>query len=417
MQKPSTMQSLNQFDIVSSEDTTIVIDHYQRTHNMQSINIHTVQSKFVGALDFDITDQGLVPRRLPAFTRKRAPEEMQRVISTPSGIRFEFQSDTTEVQLDVHLSLIKAGRNVPCATIDLTIDGEGVQSQSHQTGDILSFVSISEMQREPGSPVCFKFSGLPKGSKNIALWLPVNAVSEIRGLRIDVDASFNSVKETKPIWVHHGSSISQCSEAYSPTQTWPAIAAKLGKVSLQSLGFGGQCHLDQFVAQTIRDLPADYISLKIGINIVNQNSLGRRTFATSLHGFLDTIRSVHLRTPIILVSPIFCPFSEDTPGPTTASIRTKDGKKQLVFGAIAGHEEVRQNALNIRQMRSIIEEVVRARRGQGDASLGYIDGLSLFSEADKGDLPDDLHPNGAGYLRMGQRFADIAFDCGMFSQL
>ena len=56
---------------------------------------------------------------------------------------------------------------------------------------------------------------------------------------------------------------------------------------LTSLGFGGQCHLDLFVAQTIRDLPADYISLKVGINIVNQNSLGRRAFASALHGFLD----------------------------------------------------------------------------------------------------------------------------------
>jgi hypothetical protein len=39
------------------------------------------------------------------FTRLRAPEEMQRVIATPSGIRLEFLSDTTEVELDVHLSL------------------------------------------------------------------------------------------------------------------------------------------------------------------------------------------------------------------------------------------------------------------------------------------------------------------------
>jgi hypothetical protein len=384
---------------------------------MQAINIQDMQSHFVGALDFDITDHGLIPRRLPAFTRQRAPEEMEQVIRTPSGIRLEFQSDTTEIELDVHLSLIKAGKNVPSATIDLTIDGERVQSRSHQTGDILSLVAINEMQREPGPPVCFKFSDLPKGRKKLALWLPVNAVSEIRGLGIDAGASFESVKETKAIWVHHGSSISHCSEAYSPTQTWPAIAAKLGKVSLRSLGFGGQCHLDQFVAQTIRDLSADYISLKIGINIVNQNSLGRRTFASCLHGFLDTIRSGHALTPIILISPIYCPFSENAPGPTTASIKNVDGKSRLVFGAIPGHEEVRLNSLNIVQMRSIIRDVVTARQAQGDTELVYVDGLSLFSEADKSDLPDDLHPNGAGYLRIGQRFADIAFASGIFNQL
>ncbi|MYB39286.1 MAG: GDSL family lipase, partial [Gammaproteobacteria bacterium] len=35
----------------------------------------------------------------------------------------------------------------------------------------------------------------------------------------------------------------------------------------------------------------------------------------------------------------------------------------------------------------------------------YVDGLTLFGAADAGDLPDDLHPNPAGYIRMGGRFA------------
>ena len=376
---------------------------------MQSIDLQHNTAMFVGAFDFDQTDTGITPRRLPAFTRLRMPEEMHRVVSTPSGVRIEFQSDTTEIEIDVHLSIIMAGRAIPNATIDLTVDGELVQSQSHNTGDIIRYITMEKTQTEPGPAVCFKFTGLTNRSKRIALWLPVNAMAEVRDVRIDEGASFDSVAEILPRWIHHGSSISHCSEAASPTQTWPAVAAGLSRLSLTSLGFGGQCHLDPFVAQTIRDLPADYISLKVGINIVNQNSLGRRTFASMLHGFLDIIREGQPNTPIILISPIFCPFSEDVPGPTIASIKERDGQKRAVFGAIQGHDEVRQNSLTLTQMRTIISDLVIARQAAGDTALEYVDGLALFGVADQHDLPDDLHPNAAGYIRMGERFAAIAF--------
>jgi lysophospholipase L1-like esterase len=55
-------------------------------------------------------------------------------------------------------------------------------------------------------------------------------------------------------------------------------------------------------------------------------------------------------------------------------------------------------------MRTVIEEVVERRIASGDKNLSYHNGLEIFGEADAGDMPDDLHPNSAGYLRMGQRF-------------
>jgi lysophospholipase L1-like esterase len=49
--------------------------------------------------------------------------------------------------------------------------------------------------------------------------------------------------------------------------------------------------------------------------------------------------------------------------------------------------------------------------------LGYLDGLSLFGADDAHDLPDDLHPNPEGYIRMGERFAESAFGAnGFFNQ-
>ena len=81
--------------------------------------------------------------------------------------------------------------------------------------------------------------------------------------------------------------------------------------------------LDQFVARTIRDLPADLISVKAGINVVNGDTMRERTFGPALHGFLDTVRDGHPTTPIALVTPIVCPIVEDHPGPDERRARRR----------------------------------------------------------------------------------------------
>jgi lysophospholipase L1-like esterase len=63
-------------------------------------------------------------------------------------------------------------------------------------------------------------------------------------------------------------------------------------------------------------------------------------------------------------------------------------------------------------MREIMRDVVAGRRQRGDVNLHYLDGLTLFGEADIDDLPDHLHPNGDGYVRLGQRFHAAAFGSG-----
>src|SRR5690606_27125710 len=115
---------------------------------------------------------------------------------------------------------------------------------------------------------------------------------------------------------HHGSSISHGSNAASPTTTWPALAASRGGVDLINRGFSGSALLDPFTARVLRDTPADLISIKIGINLVNADLMRVRAFGPAVHGFLDTIREGrHRTTPLLVISPILCPIHEDTPGP------------------------------------------------------------------------------------------------------
>jgi hypothetical protein len=142
------------------------------------------------------------------------------------------------------------------------------------------------------------------------------------------------------------------------------------------------------------------LSLKLGINVVNSDALRRRTLAPFLDGFLDTVREGHPDTPLLVVTPILCPMHEDAGGPTIALDRA--GRLSLVAGGTAASGV--QGSLSLRDVREIVEAVVR-RRQRDDARLHLLDGLSLLGAREAGALTDGLHPSPAGYRLIGHRFA------------
>jgi lysophospholipase L1-like esterase len=60
-------------------------------------------------------------------------------------------------------------------------------------------------------------------------------------------------------------------------------------------------------------------------------------------------------------------------------------------------------------VRELEGEIVAARCRAGDRNLHLLQGPDLFGPDDVSDLPDGLHPNAAGYRRMGERFHALAF--------
>jgi hypothetical protein len=127
-----------------------------------------------------------------------------------------------------------------------------------------------------------------------------------------------------------------------------------------------------------------------------------RTFVPALHGFLDTVRDGHPTTPVAVITPIICPTAEERPGPTVMGPDKR-------FHAVERPAELATGALSLGRIRELITAVVDARVRAGDANLHVVDGTALFGAADLDDLPDGLHPNAAGYRRMGERFHALAF--------
>ena len=364
-----------------------------------------------GALDLEPTRAGLRPRRLPGWTRSRMPTPFcAMVVAQTSGVRLVFATEATAVELDVLVTktLWEAGGAVEDGgTFELLAGGTPAGSVPAPDGNVLVMTDPEEPKLVHGEPATLSFGPLPAGRKEVELWLPHGAQVELIALRADGPVHAPA-PETRPRWLHHGSSISHCTEAETPLGTWPVVAARLAGVDVLNLGLAGNAMVDPFTARAIRDTPADLISLKLGINVVNGDTMRLRAFEPAVHGFLDTVRDGHPGTPLLLISPIICPMVEERPGPTLYSV-DEDGARH--FRTTGDPAAVADGALTLSVIRDVLRGIV-ADRAADDPNLHYLDGRELFGTADVADLPDALHPNAAGYRRMGERFAAVAFGNG-----
>ena len=67
--------------------------------------------RVAGALDTDVTADGIIFRRLPSWTRHQIMDiQLGFVITMPAGVRLEFVTDATEIEVDVLLDAARAGR-------------------------------------------------------------------------------------------------------------------------------------------------------------------------------------------------------------------------------------------------------------------------------------------------------------------
>lgn len=321
---------------------------------MQLIEIN--KAWFRGAVSIASDEIDLRPWRLPHDKLSLFASKLVEKAGETAGVRLAFLSDSTSVEL--HVASTDQDRQ-----FDIVLDDEFIETKILLAGE----------------DTCL-FTNLPSRLKRVEFYFSQNCGVIVKRLQIDDGASAVPLSNNQPRWVTYGSSITQCSTAASPAQTWPAIVARNKGWDLTCLGFAGQCHLEPLVARVIRDLPADIISLCLGINVMGGNTLNLRTFRSAIIGMVSIIREKHRNTPIFICSPIYCP-----------------------------HRETDENVVGMTlvTMRKEIQEAVNVLTSCGESNLTYVNGLDIMGEAFVELLPDRLHPNAEGYRIMANHVQGI----------
>lgn len=312
---------------------------------------------FEGVVSLERGDGWVKPWRLPCDRLALFPPEGALVdrAACPAGVRLRLRTNSPIIAVKV----------LPAETdrrFDLVIENDLVQTTTVAAGEELA-----------------EFTDLPAAERVVECWLPQSAPVAVTELLVDPDAEAEPAPDQRPKWTTYGSSISHCVSAHSPARTWPGVVARAQNVNLTCLGYGGNCHLETMVGRMIRDLPSDYISLKLGINVYGANSLGPRTFGAAAVGLVQLIREKQPEVPIALVSPIISSPRESVP--SAAGISLEDMRETLI-------------------------DVVCRLKSCGDEKVKYFDGLELFgTDLVEAYQPDNCHPNGDGYEIMGRNFS------------
>ena len=329
---------------------------------MQQVSLD--ESFFSGAISVERLDGALRPWRLPHDRLELFPAPGDALIGRAmesSGVRLRLRTDSPAISLRF-LPL----RGEPLRedhSLDLTLDGE----------------LVSTVRVAPGATAA-TFGGLPAASKVVEVWLPHTSPIEVTGLVVSPGCSCEPAPDPRPRWITYGSSLTHCRRAHSPARTWPAIVARRRGLHLTSLGFGGNCCLEPMLGMTIRDQPADFISLKLGINCMGSGALSARTFKAAVIGLVRIIREGHPDTPLALISPIGYPPHETAPN-------------------VVGY--------TIQGMREDIADAHDRLSRRGDEDLFYFDGLELFSLDEIARYAEDqCHPDAAGIELMAEHFLD-----------
>ncbi|ADB34827.1 conserved hypothetical protein [Kribbella flavida DSM 17836] len=291
--------------------------------------------------------------------------------ATPAGVRASWRTTATRVSLELRAALDLSGKIAP---VDFLVDGE-----LHRRVEI-----------EPGEQVVT--APLPGRPVELQIWLPQAGAIGVRAVAFDAEDGFAGdgttgavagepavpLPPTGPRWITYGSSITQCTGAYGPSETWPALVARRHGWDLVSLGFAGECQLDPVAARTIRDTPARLISLCLGINVYGGATFSGRTLPGQVESFLRTVRDGHPHTPMVVITPLVAPAVEGRPNAV---------------------------GLTLDDVRACVELGARAL---ADPDLQLVDGRTILTPEEAHALyADDLHPGPDGYRLLADRLAPL----------
>ena len=180
-----------------------------------------------GISELEPTARGVRPHRLPSWVRQQFPEnQLLSMEVQPAGARLRLRTTATRIELVTHPAYVAyQGIERPRGILDLYVNGELLQRDQLTGGDsIVVDLQTGQMTAETGPSHVLTISDLEPQRKTVEIWLPHNEGIELIELRSDQPLAAEATE--RPRWIHHGSSISQGSNAAAPSETWPTIVAR-----------------------------------------------------------------------------------------------------------------------------------------------------------------------------------------------
>lgn len=302
--------------------------------------------------------------RLPARLKDTYRKIVWNLAQSPSGGRIRFRTNSSALAIRIEYPEPPAMTNMHAfgqTGLDLYADG------------VYRGTAIADGDSKPGKTQQHTYyKDQARTDREITLYLPLYMPAKVIGIGLDAEARIERARPfaaRMPI-VFYGTSITQGGCASRPGMSYQAILGRMLNIDFVNLGFSGNGLGEQELARAVASVDASCFVLDFA-----QNNPTIESLAQAYAPFLQTIRSKHAETPILVITPIY-----------------------------AAREAWSRDA-RLEGMREFIRKVAAERIAAGDRHLEIVEGTDLIGPLRGDGLVDGTHPNDLGFQWMADGLA------------
>jgi lysophospholipase L1-like esterase len=302
--------------------------------------------------------------RLPVRLKDTYRQPVWELAQSPSGGRIRFRSNTSLLAIRLEYPEPPNMKNLHAfgqSGVDLYADG------------VYRGTGTADRDSKPGKTSEYTyFKDKPPIYREITLYLPLYMPVKVLAIGLDAEAQVQPAKPfavSGPV-VFYGTSITQGGCASRPGMSYQAILGRMLNLDFVNLGFSGNGKGEPELARAVASISASCFVLDFAQNNPTVDSL-----AQVYKPFLETIRSAHPETPVLVITPIY-----------------------------AAHESWSRDA-RLESMRELIRQVAAKRIAAGDHYLEIVEGTDLLGPSRGDGLVDGTHPNDLGFQWMAEGLA------------
>lgn len=302
--------------------------------------------------------------RVPLDVRARLNDTAQQMASNTCGVEIRFFMESDEVKLKFLRR--PGGDNMLTHGIAVIYQGD------HQLSYELSNQIISSMTSEIVIKKSYLFDNSLKKLKQafhpelIRVLLPYDWQHDYVGMEGSIRTP-NVQDYPKKTLVCYGSSITHGGSSILSSNTYVFQLAQQLRMDYLNMGFAGSCHLDDAMAEYLRDLPWSILTLELGVNVLHWED---KVFESRVSKFLKTIS------------------------------QTSNTGKIYCIGLFRKDDDLQHNPKNA-SFRNILAAATKSF-----PQLTYLDGSTLLQDW-RGLSIDGLHPAELGHTEIARKLLEV----------